>query len=161
MNLYDSLLEDSELTPEYREMIVATLTRIPETVLVEIQGRFDRVFVLGSKTYGGAEIVGFMCKAKHETRPSPIVFRRKGEPPPSKPPEDIIPVYHKKWIIMLVDDNLRKLSKAQRHSVIAEEFAHVYLKHDKIPEGELGDYNEREADALIREWGFKPVCPVE
>ena len=47
---------------------------------------------------------------------------------------------------------MKKLTQAQKLAVIAEEFAHVYLKHDSIK----GLEKEDEVAGLIESWGFHP-----
>jgi len=147
-SLVRSILYSSILL-RYQDLIEDTLMRIPVKHLQAILVQLDRVVELHSKTYGATEEVHFVCLAKHGTKLSDIKIRGKQH-------MIVEPVHHERWIIMLVEDQLEKLSKQKKQYVVAHEFAHVYLKHDRIREnGKPTDMNEDEADEQVRKWGLK------
>lgn len=108
--------------------------------------------------YAAAEAVHFTCQAKHEMKPRKDRVDTTGFK--NKALADAInikPIHRQIYLIVLVIDNMKKLTKAQKLAVIAEEFAHVYLKHGL----EGGLEKEEEAAMLIKNWGFSPAKTPE
>jgi hypothetical protein len=63
---------------------------------------------------------------------------------------------HVNWQIIVINGilmDMHKMNLEDRQAIIAHEIARAYLKHDQ--DGDDEDM-EREADDLIRSWGFKP-----
>lgn len=99
----------------------------------------------------GQDVVRFTCMAKHEMRPSSEAVIIKGKREAVEEPKLIVkPVYHQSHFIILVEDNINKLPRQKRIGVIAHEFAHVFLRHDRFGD----ESKEREVDDLLLTWGF-------
>jgi hypothetical protein len=125
---------------------------MPDEALEKIDLLLDHIVIIRKGIYAVAENVRFTCIAKHETRlEESIIVGDRSEPEP-KPFEVVKPVYFQKYVVILGLENMKKLTHAQKLAVIAEEFAHVYLKHDSI----RGLEKEDEAARLIESWGFHP-----
>jgi hypothetical protein len=94
---------------------------------------------------------------KHEMKSEEdrIIIRRQNDPK-GKPEPRVKPEYFQRYLVILGLDNMKKLTRAQKLAVIAEEFAHVYLKHGLIGGLEI----EEEAAKLIKSWGFHPFSPL-
>ena len=68
--------------------------------------------------------------------------------------------YGEEWLILINESMILELSPEDRQSCIAEELAHVLLKHKAIDTLSGGtnpriDKLEVEAAELVRQWGFK------
>ncbi len=148
-----AILENSVFNdPEYYRLITEVLMQIPEEALEKIDSSLDHIVVMRKSSYALAEGVRFTCVAKHETHlEKKKIVSDKSEHEP-KPFEVVKPVYFQKYVVIFDSDNMKKLTQAQKLAVIAEEFAHVYLKHGFIESSE----NEDEAARLIDSWGFHP-----
>ena len=148
-----AILENSVFNdPEYYRLITEALMQIPEEALEKIDSSLDHIVVMRKGTYALAEGVRFTCVAKHETHlEKNKIVSDKSETEP-KPFEVVKPVYFQKYVVVFGSDNMKKLARAQKLALIAEEFAHVYLKHGFIESLE----NENEAARLIESWGFYP-----
>jgi len=149
-----AILENSVFNDrEYYGLITEVLMQIPEEALEKIDSILDHIVIMRKTTYAVAENVRFTCVTKHETRlENNMILRNKTEPE-SKPFEIVKPVDFQKYVVVFGLDNMKKLTQAQKLAVIAEEFAHVYLKHDS--KGDLEKDNE--AARLIESWRFHPL----
>ena len=148
-----AILENSVFNDhEYYGLITEVLMQIPGEALERIDSLLDHIVIMRRSSYAVAENVRFTCMAKHETHPEKsIVIKDKSKPEP-KPFEVVKPIYFQKYVVIFGLDNMKKLTQAQKLAVIAEEFAHVYLKHDFRG----GLEKEEEAAKLIESWGFHP-----
>lgn len=147
-----SLLEDSILG-SWRDIIVETLMRIPFDVLRKVweQGLLDRIIIVGENDNAMAIDILWQCMSEHEVE----MQRIEGY---AKPVRIIKPVKFRKWFIILNESSLKKFDKETQMSIIAHEFAHVYLKHSRIGRDATSSLkNEEEANRLIKEWGFKKL----
>jgi hypothetical protein len=121
---------------EYYGLITEVMMQIPAEALEKIDSSLDHIVIMRKSTYAAAENVLFTCVEKHETHPFEVVM----------------PIHFQKYVIIFGLDNMKKLTQAQKLAIIAEEFAHVYLKHDFNRDLEKED----EASRLIESWGFHP-----
>ena len=148
-----AILENSVFNDhEYYGLITEVLMQIPTEALEKIDTSLDHIVIMRKSTYAIAEKVRFACLAKHETHLEKNAVMREKNAPESKTFEVVKPVYFQKYVVIFGLDNMKKLTQAQKLAVIAEEFAHVYLRHDSI----RGFEKEDEAARLIESWGFHP-----
>ena len=147
-----AILENSVFNDkEYYGLITYVLMQIPDEALEKIDSLLDHIVMMRRATYAVAENVRFTCIAKHETHLEKMIMRHENEPA-SKSFEVVKPVYFQKYVIIFEIDDMKKLTQAQKLAVIAEEFAHVYLKNDSTG----GLEKEDETAKLIESWGFHP-----
>jgi len=153
-DLVRAILENSVFNDrEYYGLITEVLMQIPEEALEKIDSLLDHIVIMRKSTYAVAENVLFTCVEKHQTHLAKNIIIGDKSEPESKPFEMVKPVYFQKYVVIFELDNMKKLTQSQKLAVIAEEFAHVYLKHDFIG----GLEKEDEAARLIESWGFHPV----
>jgi len=149
-----AILENSVFNDrEYYGLITEVLMQMPEEALEKIDSILDHIVIMRKTTYAVTENVGFTCVTKHETHLENNVILRNKTELRSKPFEIVKPVDFQKYVVVFSLDNMKKLTQAQKLAVIAEEFAHVCLKHDS--KGDLEKDNE--AARLIESWGFHPL----
>jgi len=135
---------------EYYGLITEVLMQIPDEALEKIDSSLDHIVMIRKGTYAITENVRFTCVTKHETQVEKTAFIRDKNEPEPKPFEVVKPVYSQKYLVILGLDEMKKLTQAQKLAVIAEEFAHVYLKHVS------GVSEKEEVARLIESWGFHP-----
>jgi len=148
-DIIESILEHQEelLDEKYISIIRNAMRRIPFYVIGNIAYiRNVRFFTITDQFY---------AVTKHLYDPNSAV-------PPKKRKRDVwLPV---NWqLIMFNHMIMNKLNSEDKQAVIANEIAHVYLKHDYS-----GSFNEKtkkdseqEADDLIRSWGFEPTVNLK
>jgi hypothetical protein len=146
--LENSIFDDRE----YYGLITEVLMQIPEDALEKIDSSLDHIVIMRKSTYALSENVLFTCVEKHGTHLEKQKSSRDKNEPEPKPLEVVRPVYFQKYVLIFGLDNMKKLTQAQKLAVIAEEFAHVYLKHDSM--GRLE--KEEETEKLLESWGFHP-----
>jgi hypothetical protein len=148
-----AILENSVFDDrEYYGLITEVLMQMPEEALEKIDLSLDHIVIMRKSTYALSENVLFTCVEKHGTHFEKEKTAKENSEFVSKPLKLVKPVYFQKYVIIFGLDNMKKLTQAQKLAVIAEEFAHVYLKHDSI--GHLE--KEEETEKLLESWGFHP-----
>ena len=149
-----AILENSVFSDrEYYGLITEVLMQIPVEALEKIDALLDHIVVMRKSDYATAENVHFTCRAKHEIHlMKNAVKGDKSEPEPVQS-EVVKPVYFEKYVVIFGLENMKNLTQAQKVAIIAEEFGHVYLKHDCVEGSEKDDAVAR----LIESWGFRPL----
>lgn len=145
-----SLLENS-LLGSYTDIVVETLMRIPLEDLNKVweECLLDRIVILDEGDRGIAIDVLWQCAAEHDVE----MWKVKGM---EKPIKKVKPIKFRNWLIVLNERELKKLDKESQMSVIAHEFAHVFLKHSTIGwDANFSVDDEAKADGIIKKWGFK------
>ncbi len=143
--LENSILKDRE----FYGLITEVLMQIPEEALEKIDLSLDHIATITKNNFAATESIRFTCMGKHETQP---LWQPRQKNQTGKPSEVEKPIYAKKYVIILEADSIKKLTKTHRLTVIAEEFAHVYLQHNNSEVSEKA----AETQTLVESWGFKP-----
>ncbi len=115
--------------------------QIPAEALEKIDSVLDHIVIMKKGTFAAAEPVHFTYVDK--TKAGSL---RSDREPTS---EIATPVHFQKYVIILGIDDMRKLTQAQKVSIIAEQFARVCLG------SECTDQKETEVEKLIESWGFR------
>jgi len=85
----------------------------------------DRFVILYEKDHAVAVDVLWQCMAKHDVHVEMFKFGDEKE----KPFERIVPSKQRKLFVVLNEVEMKKLDRESQMSVVAHEFAHVFLKH--------------------------------
>lgn len=144
--LIESIMTRAYVPREYCNLILETLKRIPRRDLEKINNVFEQFIFYESGSIAGADKINFVCSREHKKK----VQKFEGEPL-----EWIEEISYDVWIVVLIEDAFRGLSKAARIAVIAQELAHVYLKQDRWVSSKSPLDDEDKAEKKVLEWGFE------
>jgi hypothetical protein len=146
-----SVLENSLTIPQaYRELIMEVLMRIPSSDLEKIWQILDRFIFINEGTSGSTEQFLWRCMAKHRMKTlRPIM---DGEKPCRMPTL----IEFDTFAIILIENELNKMTKENKMFVIAHELAHVFLHHRVYGRKAKEDLRiEEKANKQVKKWGFK------
>jgi len=149
-----SLLADSPLG-SYRKLFVESLMRIPTQVLEKVSTHclLDRFVILYENNEGIALDIHWTCMATHGVKTSKLSINGVEEKF-----KTIAPITFTNYIIVINESAMKKLTREEQMSIIAHEFAHVFLEHKVY--GRNANFtveDELKTDELIEKWGFKSV----